>query len=252
MIIDGHIHIGRWSYRHYSSLSVDVTGLDGLLDTCGIDGAVLFPSDIRDNQSLLDQIKKTGKKKYWFFPWVNPKEKGWEDFIVGNIGSISGIKVHSSLDKIMGGITNRVYEPLLEFAAAKGLIMYVHCGRWQEASSYAFVLDMAKKYKKTIFIIAHLGGDHEELKLKAPAELKESRLTNVFIDISATREFWAIEAGVKLLGAGRFLFGSDYPVMHPKVALECVNVLNITDKDKRMILGENIVGILQNNRRGRG
>lgn len=250
MIIDGHIHVGDWVYKHYSSLSVKVSELNQLLDRCGIDGAVLFPTDKRDNENLLNQIKEFGRKRYWFFPWINPKENRWREFLEKNIEYINGIKVHSSLDGIMGGITNPVYEPLIEFAKTEKLIMYVHSGRWKEAASYTFVLEMARKYREINFIIAHLGGNHEELKIKAPEDLKKTRLDNVFFDISATREFWAIEKGIKLVGAEKFIFGSDYPVMHPKMALECIDVLNISDREKTLILGENIFNMLQNNKKG--
>jgi len=246
MIIDGHIHIGSWNYKYYSSLSVDICQLNKLLDRCGIDGAVLVPTDRRENHVLLNEIKRKGNKRYWFFPWINPKEDDWRTFLGTHIKEISGIKVHSSLDHILGGITNKIYMPLLEFAQKEGLLMYVHCGRWQEAASYKFVLQMARKYNKANFIIAHLGGDHEELKIQAPLEVKKSRLKNVFFDISATREFWAIESGLRLLGADRFIFGSDYPVMHPQVALEIINVLDIPMKDKEFILSGNLSRLLNN------
>lgn len=250
MVIDGHIHVGDWVYKHYASLSITVKDLNSLLDKSRIDGAVIFPSDKKDNVGLLSQIKKSGKKRYWFFPWFNPRCNNWKEFFKEHIADISGIKIHSSLDRVMGGVTNKIYLPMLEFAKEKKLLMYVHCGRWQEAASYKFVLEIAKIYPGINFIISHLGGDHEELKLQAPVDAKRMKLKNVIFDISATREFWTIENGVKLLGAERFVFGSDYPVMHPKVAMECVNVLNISKREKRMIQGENLLNVLNKNKIG--
>jgi predicted TIM-barrel fold metal-dependent hydrolase len=250
MIIDGHIHAGDWKYKHYASLSVSVKDLNSLLRESRIDGAILFPSDKKDNTGLLNQIKKYAKMRYWFFPWIDPRQSGWRQFTESHINDISGLKVHSSLDRIMGGLTNDIYRPLLEFSRENKLLMYVHCGRWQEASSYKFVLRMAREYRDIKFIISHLGGDHEELKLRAPADARRMKLENVIFDISATREFWTISNGVKLLGAGRFIFGSDYPIMHPRVAMECVKVLRIPEKQKKMILGENLLNLLDQNKAG--
>ena len=244
MIIDGHIHIGDWLYRHYSSLSVTVKDLDTLLKKSGIDGAILFPSDKKDNRGLLDQIKRGVNRKYWFFPWIDPKIKDWNEFVKNNLRDISGIKIHSSLDGIMGGLTNKLYRPVLELAKEEKLLMYVHCGRWQKAASYKFVLHMAGEYPGINFIISHLGGDHEELKLQAPLDARRMKTENVTFDISATRESWTIDNGVKILGAERFIFGSDFPVMHPRVALECLNVSHITANERKMILGENVLNLL--------
>jgi predicted TIM-barrel fold metal-dependent hydrolase len=245
MIIDGHIHVGKWNYKHYALLKVDIRGLDALLGACGIDQGLVMPTDKKDNAALLEEIKKYARKKYWFFPWIDPKKKGWLDFIAQNIKQIHGIKVHPSLDGIMGSVSNRLYRPVLEAAQKNGLPLLVHCGRWQEASSYKFPLEMAALYKDVNFILAHLGGDSEELKLAAPLAAKKLGLKNVFFDLSATREFWAIEKAAEVIGVDKLIFASDYPVMHPKVALENIRILNMPQAEKKLILGGNLARILE-------
>lgn len=245
MILDGHIHVGRWNYSHYSSLEVRVRSLNDLLESCEIEGGILMPSDQKDNEGLLKEIQKDGKKKkYWFFAWVDPKQKDIFSFLEKNVSSIRGVKIHSSLDEVQGGITHPSYKPLLEFISAYHLPILVHCGRRQDTASFSYVLEVAPQYKDVSFIMCHLGGDFEMLKLKAPLEVKQSGLKNVFFDISATREVWTIEKAVQILGAEKLLFGSDYPVMHPKVAIETIRVLNISEKEKNKIFGENLLEIL--------
>lgn len=245
MIIDGHMHFGKWDYKPYSSLFVTVQALDDILDKCGIDGAVLIPSDRKNNVLLLQQIRRHGKKRYWFFPWISPKVAGWKKFLEENIAHIDGIKVHSSLDSVAGGITNPLYRPILEFADENKLPFLVHCGRHQETASYKFALKAAREFRGINFILAHLGGDHEELKLRAPEAVKKHKLDNVVFDISATREFWAIENAARLIGAGKLIFASDYPVMHPKVALENIYILKLSNKDKELILSKNLLRLLK-------
>ena len=81
MIIDGHIHVGGWNYPHYASLRVTISYLNGLLDACEIAGAVLLPTDQKDNEGLLKAIREEGKKQYWFFPWIDPRSAEWRDFL---------------------------------------------------------------------------------------------------------------------------------------------------------------------------
>jgi predicted TIM-barrel fold metal-dependent hydrolase len=44
---------------------------------------------------------------------------------------------------------------------------------------------------------------------------------------------------IRTIGADRILFGSDYPWIDPKGDIERINRLNISDDDKKLILGQN-------------
>ena len=121
----------------------------------------------------------------------------------------------------------------------------VHCGRRQDTASYIYVIEAAKKYPDITFIMCHLGGDHEQLKLQAPLDVKQSGLNNIYFDISATREFWTIQQGVAVLGAERFIFASDYPVMHPRSSIETIRALELSERERKLIFGENILRILE-------
>ncbi|MBI1745678.1 MAG: amidohydrolase family protein [Acidobacteria bacterium] len=243
MILDSHIHVGDWNYEYYP-VHCDIASVNRLLDECGIDGAIIMPTDKKQNEATLWDIEKNGRKRYWFFAWADPKDSLGLGFMNNNRARINGLKFHSGLDRVEGGIGNKVYEPYLHFAASQRLPVMVHCGRWQEMSSYKFALQAAKQYTETRFILAHLGGDFEKLKLEAPRELKAMGLTNVVFDISATREFWTIEMAIRTAGADKFVFGSDYPVMHPKMSLASVEVLSLTAEERRKLYSENLLSTL--------
>lgn len=244
MIIDAHVHAGRWRYKYYSTLWVKVAELNRLFDSCGIDGAIIFTTDRKNNAQLLKEIKERGKKKYWFFPWCDPKNKDTIKFLNKNSRHINGLKIHSSLDAVKGGVTNKLYGPFLYFAAKQGIPVFVHCGRWQEYASYKFVLEIASVHKDVNFIMAHMGGDFEGLKLQAPKDLKKSGLNNVWIDISATREYWTIKLGINEIGCRKFVFGSDFPVMHPEMSVISVDKLGLTAAEKERIFSKNILEAL--------
>ncbi len=239
-IIDAHIHVGQWEYKYYSSLNSNVSAINDLLDDCNIGGAVLMPTDMRNNLELLEDIRINGNKSYFYFAWMDPRDKTSIKFLNENAGRIDGLKFHSGIDQVEGGVMQDIYQPYLEFAEENEKPVIVHCGRWQEMSSYRFGLDAAEKYPTVRFILAHLGGDFEGLKIEAPLELKERLLKNVWFDISATREFWTIKMAVDQIGAEKLIFGSDFPVMHPLMSLESVNVLNLTDDDLERIFYKNL------------
>jgi hypothetical protein len=87
------------------------------------------------------------------------------------------------------------------------------------------------------------------LKINSPKELKILGLKNVYFDISATREYWAIERGIEEVGPERFIFGSDFPVMHPRMMIEAVEALDIAKEEKEKIYSGNILKLLDGQRR---
>lgn len=76
-------------------------------------------------------------------------------------------------------------------------------------------------------------------------ELTKRKLKNVYLGISGVREYWTLECGIRKLGAGRYIFGSDYPLAHPAMYLAAVDVLKITKREKELILAKNILRLIK-------
>ncbi len=243
MIIDSHIHIGSWEIAELYNLSASIEDTNTVLDKCGIDGAIVFPSDTREHKQLMIDIKEKGTKKYWFFPWVNPENKSHLAFIEQNQPNIDGLKFHPSVDRIR--INDKKCHKFLEFAETNNLPVVVHCGRWQEMASYKFALKVAEKYSNTNFILAHQGGGTPELKMQSTLDAKKKRLENVFFDISGTVEYWILKKCINILGIERFVFGSDFPLAYPTIYFACIEALELTPNDEQRIFGENLLQILR-------
>lgn len=245
MIIDSHMHVGDWKYPYYKYINNTIHDIDRVLWQSNMDGAVLIPTDKTGNLPLLKSMKKfRNGKRYWFFFWVNPKSQSSLKQMDSVRRDISGLKFHSGLDLVKGGVAHKAYRPFFEFAEEAGLPALIHCGRSQEYSSYRFAMDVASKYRNVKFIFAHLGGDFEGLKIECPREIRKSGLKNIWLDISATREFWTIEMAAKELGHERIIFGSDFPIMHPDMSIASVNCLGIGKKEKEDIFGFNLLKLL--------
>lgn len=241
MIIDGHIHAGYWSPGNFLGRGVRFEDIDACLESCGIDGGVLTSTDLRENDQVLDFIGRA-RKRYWFFPWVNPSAEGDLDYLKSMRGRIHGIKLHPSVDRIK--ITDPAVEPFLELAEAEGLPVMVHCGRWQEMASYRLALEAAGDHPGCPFILSHMGGDTPELEMGTIEGIEGGGLDNVHLGIEGVREYWAVQKAVDVLGASRVVFGSDFPLGHPRMYMGVVDALDVGACDRALILGGNILRLV--------
>jgi hypothetical protein len=216
--------------------------MEACLESCGIAGAVLTSTDLRENVLVSRFVQGSHSRRYWFFPWVNPAVSDDMAYIQDNRMSIHGLKFHPSCDGVR--ITDLRAEPFLAYAADQGLPVMVHCGRWQEMASYRFALEAASKHKGVIFILSHMGGDTPELEMATIDRIKAAALSNVRLGIEGVREYWAVERAVVELGADRVIFGSDYPLGHPRMYLGLVDALAISAAQKALVVGGNMLKLL--------
>lgn len=246
MILDAHVHIGQWDDPVLSHTSATVKELEHTLAEVGASGAVLTTSDRRENAQLLAEIARDGNLTYWPFPWVDPGEGAMADlaFLEDHRSHIAGLKLHPSLSR--APVTEPGYTPFLEFASNQRLPVLVHCGQWQEVASYRFVLELAQRYRDVNFIMAHGGGNNAALRLKAPQEIeRQGSPPNIYLDLTGLGLWWAAEIAIQRLGAHRFLYGSDFPLGHPKVLLGLIDALRMPASDKDLILGQNLLRLLE-------
>jgi predicted TIM-barrel fold metal-dependent hydrolase len=241
VIIDGHIHAGFWSPKNFLGRGVPFEEIDACLEDCGIAGGVLTSTDLRDNDGVIEFMKRAGRK-YWFFPWVNPGVPGELDYLRSRRASIHGIKLHPSVDRIK--ITDPAAAPFLEFAETERLPVMVHCGRWQEMASYKLALEAAQARPGCEFILSHMGGDTPDLEMGTVEAVRKGGLDNVYLGIEGVREYWAVQHAVDVLGGGRVVFGSDFPLGHPRMYLGLIDALRISDGDRALVLGGNILRLV--------
>lgn len=108
------------------------------------------------------------------------------------------------------------------------------------ASTPAELAELAARYPKQKFLCAHAGGEWE----RGIRAVQNS--PNILIETSgfdSTAGF--IEMAVRELGAGRIVFGSHLPSRSLGTELAKVLGAEISDRDKRLILGTNYRQLLQ-------
>ncbi len=82
----------------------------------------------------------------------------------------------------------------------------------------------------------------------SPADMEASAaaadMDNFFLETSLGN-FMHIQETVKKAGASKVIFGSEYPLSHPAVELKKVLLLEITEREREKILGENIRDLMR-------
>jgi predicted TIM-barrel fold metal-dependent hydrolase len=242
LIIDGHIHAGHWSPGKFLGRGVPFSEMEQCLGECGIDGAVLTTTDLRENVTVGEFVRQARDKRYWFFPWINPGLPGEMEYLKAHRKDLHGIKFHPSCDRVR--ITDRRTDPFIDFALDQRLPVIVHCGRWQEMSSYAYALEAAAAHPGVSFVLSHMGGDTPDLEMATIESVGRAQLGNVFLGIEGVREYWAVQRAVDDLGADRVIFGSDYPLGHPRMYLGLVDALRLSEDQRALVLGGNVLRLL--------
>lgn len=160
------------------------------------------------------------------------------------------LKIHAAADG--EGVESARYRALLEVANEKRLPVILHTGciqnrlfyrdpKWGKAESFA---PWFEAYPNANFILAHMNF-HEPLKALEMAEL----YSNVYVDTSWQPAEMIGEA-VRRIGAGRVLFGTDWPFVGENLLLgksrieDCVNAGVFSREEADKVLGQNAFQLL--------
>ncbi len=210
-VCDVHVHIG-----FFPTLQVTMTldQLYSVMDKYVIDSALVFSSWFspdQDTEKILKALEKDRRlyalirsnlRDYRSQRFLNRLEK-----LLKSNPQVVGMKFNSSTEKHR--VTDPIYEGCLEVLNDCEAVLLIHCGRWVEMSGWHFGVQVARAYPHIKVILAHMGGTHPDLSLKAIEAAKNVR--NVYMDTSQTRQTIVIKKGIETLGSSRILFGSDMP-----------------------------------------
>ena len=145
----------------------------------------------------------------------------------------------------------RTMGPLMEAAGALGLIVLTHSsepvghmypgkGETRPEVLWRFI----RNFPDATIVCAHWGGGLPFYALMP--EVKEA-LANVYFDTAASPFLYdgrVFEAGASLVGAGRILLGSDYPLLRASRLLRQIDKADLPDADKHAIRGGNAARLL--------
>jgi len=240
MIIDCHCHAGKgdglmgpWD---------TAAPLDGYLRWAagsGIDRTVLFAafhSDYRAANREVARIVKSRPDRFYGFAFIHPaRDRGRVALLVREAveqHGFRGIKVHRHDARITREICD----------AARAWRMPV---LYDVMGEVAVVELLATEYPDVNFIIPHLGSFADDWRAQLALIDHLVRHPNVYTDTSGVRRFDILEQAAKRAGAGKILFGSDGPWLHPGVELAKVRALGFSRQDERKVVSGNILKLMR-------
>ena len=249
MIIDGHAHVSREDYGNKEVLLSQ-------MKEAGIDKAILVPGgmiDVRKMTSYLlqraqpkgdpipnevvDELIAEHPDKFIGFHCINPHhgQKAVEEFRQAVGRGKKGLKLAPLIHRF--SLTSDTVKELAKTCGELRVPFYTHVVFHPDASTDKVAL-LAKEFPHTTIILGHMG--------LAPADDQaiECALNhdNVFLETSVS-SYLIVKEALRQLGAGKLIFGSEFPLYHPVVELEKVRVL-LKGDDFERVTSRNILAML--------
>lgn len=107
---------------------------------------------------------------------------------------------------------------------------------------------LATEYPDVNFVIPHLSSFSDDWRAQIAFIPMLERHSNIYTDTSGIRRFDLLEMAYKRAGAGKILFGTDGPWLHPKVELEKIFALTNDQTALKKMLAENFLRLTSNAR----
>jgi predicted TIM-barrel fold metal-dependent hydrolase len=103
---------------------------------------------------------------------------------------------------------------------------------------------LAQEYPDVDFIIPHLGSFADDWRAQLALIDHLVRHPNIYMDTAGVRRFDLLVEAVRRAGAGKVLFGSDGPWLHPGVELAKIHALGLSAGDAARVLGGNFLRLI--------
>jgi predicted TIM-barrel fold metal-dependent hydrolase len=249
MIIDAHAHVTREDYGNRETLLSQMR-------EAGIDKAILVPGgmiDVRKMTSyllqreqpkgdpipndLVDELVAEYPDLFLAFHCVNPNhgEKAVEDFRKAVSRGKKGLKLAPIIHRF--SLTSDTVKELAKACSELGVPFYTHV-IFQPDASTEKVGFLAREFPHTTIILGHMGlapADDEAIQVAAKND-------NLFLETSVS-SYLIVKEALRRLGAGKLIFGSEFPLYHPHLELEKIRVL-LKGEDFDRVTSKNILAML--------
>lgn len=243
MVIDIHSHIGDPWFAYWKK-NVNVEDHIISMDKYGIDKRCVSwwqPHNAPDvgNVEVAKAIKKYPDRLLGFAV-INPR---WYQAAVDEViktkeelGMV-GLKFHPAACHYHSD------SPCLNKAVEKGIElgfpMLFHCGA-DEYSHPRNLSNLAARFPEATIIMAHMGEEAWFEGISIAAEHP-----NIILDTTGSANFYRIlNFAIELVGEDRIVFGMDFPAYNPGPEIAKVRDADISEAQKKKIMGENAVRIL--------
>jgi len=250
MIIDGHAHVTESDYgsaelllQRYSESGIDKGILvpGGMLDvrqmTKYINGKEQPKGDMIPNNLVKNAIEKYPDKFFGFY-CVNPHKGNeiLEDLSQAVENGFVGLKLAPMVHQF--SLSSKMVYELADLCGNLNIPFYTHVV-FSPAASTKKMFQLAKEFPKTTFILGHMGFGPSDMDAIAYAK----QLANLYLE-SSQGSYVSLKEALNVLGSKKLIFGSEFPMYHPKASLESIFTLNCTSGQLEDILCNNILQLI--------
>ncbi|TXT53384.1 MAG: hypothetical protein BAJALOKI2v1_1000007 [Promethearchaeota archaeon] len=211
-----------------------------IMDFYHIDRAVNLPV-FKLDRKLSYRMNKMMPDKMFGFGYIDPTSRKLEGDLQELVESdVDGIKIHPDIM----GFTFKKYESeilkICEFCGENRIIILSHTGDHSEVKN---LIPILKKCDETRFIMGHSG-----LQPQIDQALDVAReCPNSYLETSGNPYTYKFMEAINdpNIGVERILFGTDIPSLQPRVEIQKILALPISENEKSLIFSGNFENLLK-------
>ncbi|GAB3808844.1 hypothetical protein GCM10028798_35580 [Humibacter antri] len=236
-IWDAHAHVGRFSRffipDHEPAHMVEV------MDRAGVHVAVIsalraLEDDTRAGNAEMVEVLDRWPTRFrgWvvFNPWLSTRAD-----LLGGLThpGVVGVKIHPDLHEYP--VTGMRYEPMWRAAVERGVPVLTHTWATSPFDDPAMLAMVARRHPDLRILLGHSGASPAGFELSLELALEHPQL---HLEICGSRYSGTVlSRTVAAIGADRVVFGSDFPFIDLRPALGRVAFADLTESDRRAVLG---------------
>jgi len=241
-IVDVHAHVGEWGWEYKPATSAEDLvrvnrSLGKVRTLINSSEAVVGGDHIRGNEEIVEAVRAHPSELSGIVVF-NPGFGDGPAYLRHAFRSADfrGIKIHPRTHRC--AITDARYRPVWEAAEAFAVPVLCHTGQGQAFSEPDQFEQIAPRYPRGRFILAHTGETFAGME--QCIELL-NRYDNLFVDVSGWlfMKRGMLEYLVRRVDRARILYGSDYSWIDARYALATVVFADIDEETRGMILSMN-------------
>lgn len=249
MIVDAHAHISNTDYGNVelyleqmkeAGVEQGVVVPGGMMDVRRMTDYVIGrtkPENPNPDNAYVLQTCRANKAVLTGFACVDPhKENALSILEQAFREGFRGLKLNPMTHQF--SFASKAVQDLAALCGSYGVPLYSHVLFNPGASTAKFV-ELARQFPKTSFILGHMGfGPADQDGLEAAC-----KLNNFYLE-SSTGNWLHLKEAARRAGAGKIIYGSEFPLSHVKAELEKILLLGLGGSDLDKVLGNNIRSLI--------
>ena len=211
-----------------------------IIDADGVNAAIvsslkpLASLDFDAGNKAVSELVKNHPKKLFGFAIVNPIKLNQLETAM-ELLPFKGVRLSPNFMWIE---YSEAMVPLIEFAAKQKMAVHVSVTP-ERPSNMKMCAEIAERFPNTPVIMGQIWTPYTWVEASALSR----GYKNIFLEVGfATTK--SIEDAVEVAGASKLIFGSGFPNMRPKAAVEIVKLASISEGDKELIFWKNASSLL--------